>query len=328
MPNPPRSRYGRKMNAIRHLSCLAMFTMMAGLSSCSRDQSDVVAVLEDEVCRLTEIDDSSRAQLSLLRAEANRLDAAIYYLKSSKSEMESEVYSMQGKARGLRLDLSNLVKLGMDEDHFVAGARLPSLGVGATVYRDVLIKQVTEHDVLIAHSDGIARLKKSKLMGMEEPRFQLKPLDLSTYVPPTAASMALKVSLSRPLQAEPVSRPSVPRVASSPARLAATGRISRVASRRPARPKTVEVLAWWGPGNPYRMTLTDSFGNRFKALPPGLTNSKISSPGPWRGGYASSASSHRGSSRSMAAGSGISGYKPIGWNYVGSTLDRLYGSRR
>ena len=302
--------------------------MMAGLSSCSRDQCDAVAVLEDDVCRLTEIDASTRAQLSLLRAEANRLDAAIYNLRSSTSEMESEVYLMQGKARDLRLDLSNLVTLGMDEDRFVAGTRLPSLGVGVTVYRDVLIRQVTEHDVLIAHSDGIARIQKSRLMGIEEPRFQPKPLDLSEYVPPTPASMALKVPLSAPAQTKPLSNPPSPRVALSSARPASVCRASRVASRRSSRPKTVEVLAWWGAGNPYRMALTDSFGSRFKPVPPSLTNSKISSPGPWRGGYADGASSRHGFSRSMSSGRTSSGYRPIGWNYVGSNLDRLYGSRR
>lgn len=306
-----------------------MFTMMAALSSCSRDQREVVAVLEGEVCRLTEIDASSRAQLSLLRAEANRLDAAIYNLRSSKSEIESEVYSMQSKARDLHMDWSNLVKLGMDEDQFVAGTRLPSLGVGTTVYRDVLIKQVTEHDVLIAHTDGVARLPMSRLKGIEEPRFQLKPLDLSTYVRPTPASMALKVPLSAPAPAKSASIPPSSRVASSAARSAPACRFSRMAEKRVSRPKTVEVLAWWGPGNPYRMTLTDSFGTRLKADVPSLKRPTISSPGPWRGGYAGSVPScRRGSSRTTMSGTGTSSYKPIGWNYAGSSLDRIYGSRR
>ena len=296
--------------------------MMAGLSACSRDRTGDVAVLEEEVCRLTEVTASSRAQLSLLRAEANRLDAAVFDLTSTKADLEDEVYSIQTTIREVRQDWATLAKSGVEKDSFVVGARLSSLGVGYKVYRDVIVKQVTAHDVLISHADGIARLKKHELLDMDEPPLELKPLNLATYVPPTPASMALKVTppqyaaRGRESQAAP-SRSS--RVVPMPFN-------NRSSQKQKPRPKTVEILSWWGRGSPYGVRLTDSFGTVFEATPPKRSQSTPSCAGPWLASYGHSSMGR--SSRNVRSGTGLSGYKPIGWNYLGTSLDRIYGSRR
>lgn len=299
-----------------------MFTMMAGLSSCSRDQSAVVAVLEEEMCRLTEINASNRAQLSSLRAEANRLEAAIFDLTATKSDLEGEVYSIQTRTRELRLDLSSLVKTGMEKDEFVAGARLASLGIGTRVYREVLVKQVTEHDVLISHTDGIARLKKSQLMNVEEAPFKPKPLDLATYVRPTPASMALRVPIPQPTVATPVSS----QVAGRSSIIRSLPRYNDTYTKPKPRPKTVEVLAWWGPGSPYSANLTDAFGTKLRAASPRSARSAEGRPGPWLTSYWTGSSGRH--IKGYRTEKSVSGYRPIGWNYQGSALDRIYGVRR
>lgn len=303
------------MIARRRLRALILPVVAIALTSCVPRENADVAVLDEEVCRLTEINAAGRTQLSLQRAEANRLDASIHQLTAITSTLESEVHQLRLKIRSLRQDLASFEKTGVESSSFVRGARLTMLGIGHKVYHDVLIGDVGEKDVVFYHADGVARLSKALLEGKEEHSIRNSRQNVGSSAPQVLALVA------HPSQATPqLPQASKPRIDGK--------KPTSVPLLKPApMPKTVEVLVWWGRGNPHKMMLRDAFGNKFMPLSDTPKRDLIH-PGPWARSYIEGSTRRNRAGGSGDARQGISGYKPIGWNYTGSSLDRIYGTRR
>jgi len=325
---------------------ISLLAVVAGLTSCGRDAIDFEA-LEHHLETLKAEQDEGRCIAQALRLEQNQLDGDLRSLTMSISETRLKTESLQRRSSELHLAMSNTQRTGVDTGHLKVGMLLSTLSLNGKVFRDVRVKAITDGEVVIVHADGVARLKACDVFGTP-PTVAAQPGTFfhSTLAaasplpqlipPPTVTASPVRHSAStRGLAPAHHGSKGSPTVSSTPQAAdiyrSYSGSASR-ANQGANRGIPVEILAWWGPGSPYDGPIYDPFGNRLEAQRPGVGSKEAyGQPGraapTGRGSHGSRGSASRRSSSKVGASSAFSNYKPIGWNYRGSTLDWVYGRK-
>jgi hypothetical protein len=278
------------------------------MMSCHRNGNTSVDELRRALQKLNAQIIRNTAALAELDPLANEIAHDCAALKSAITEARIEAEEWQRQSHELQNTMTVTAHTGVLPERIIPGAQLDSINAGGKFYRDVRVDSISSKGVLIHHADGVARLNPVDVLGHHiapPPSTNLQP----RHTPAQTNSSPSLVSAEKPSPKPPhyLCRPSIP-----------------IPPNRKPHGKEIEVLAWWGTGSPYTTKIRDAFGNSMTAIRPGGNNND-DRPGPWIAGRSSIGRTS--GSRRLSGHSSMTGYRPIGWNYRGSTLDYIYGRR-
>lgn len=288
------------MNKLRTFRRAVQAVALAALASCDRSPPEDLTDLEEEVCSKTQDCYASQAAFQQLRLESNSLNREKVRLAVAIKADSQQTAAIQKEIIACNQEQETVRRTGVEPSSLKVGSTISLLSLNGKVYKEVRIKSIDIDNVTITHADGVSRVKSIDLLGQSAPAMGETKLPMRL---PNLGAMASSISSKHSVTS--ASRPQYYSLNIPEA-------IRRKPSSR-ARPRTVDILNWWGAGNPNSGTLRDAYGRA-------LTTRSDSNSGP--------AYSPRKSSKTLVkSGGALSTYRPIGWNYDGSFLDKIYGRR-